>query len=151
MSHSYPLAESAEDALTPDYPAARTRAEAERQANGREIVSLETEWLNVSDADTENMLARADATMGMGFVQRYEDASGAPVLAVTYWKLGAKITSKVPKKPANKTAVKVSEPEGQKEDHTDDLYFRSGRTRPRRGCKPKVDPNQMDLFSGSDD
>lgn len=151
MSHSYPLAESAEDALTPDYPAARTRAEAERQANGREIVSLETEWLNVSDADAENMLARADATMGMGFVQRYEDAGGAPVLAVTYWKLGTELSSKSPAKPARKAPETVSESESQKEDHTDDLYFRSGRTKPRRGRKPKIDPNQMDLFSAPDD
>lgn len=115
-----------------------------------EVLALETEWVEVSEEGASEMLARADATMGMGFVQRYEDAAGAPVLAVTYWKLGE--AQKAPaKKEAKSEAAEAAPPED--EDHTDDLYFRSGRTKPRRGRKRKVDPNQMDLFEAdaSDD
>lgn len=146
MSHFYPLATSVEDALTPGHPVARTRAEAERLGNGKVIHSLETEWLNVSEADLPEMLAKAEATEGSGFVQRYEDSSGAPVLAITYWNLSAKAPEKKNKKAS--TPAETVEPEAAPtgEDHTDDLYFRSGRTKPRR--KSKIDPNQMDLFGG---
>lgn len=145
MSHFYPLAISVEDALTPGHPVARTRAEAERLSNGKVIHSLETEWLNVSEADLPKMLAKAEATEGSGFVQRYEDSSGAPVLAITYWNLSAKVSETKSKKASASTETVASEAAPAGEDHTDDLYFRSGRTKPRR--KSKIDPNQMDLFS----
>lgn len=148
MSHFYPLATSVEDALTAGHPVARTRAEAERLGDGQVIHSLETEWLNVSEADLPEMLAKAEATEGIGFVQRYEDASGAPVLAITYWHLGAKVPAKKSKKLAKPVEPEAAPPE---EDHTDDLYFRSGRTKRRRGRKSKIDSNQMDLFGGPKD
>ncbi|MEL6324166.1 MAG: hypothetical protein AAFQ84_08055, partial [Pseudomonadota bacterium] len=79
---------------------------------------------------------RADEGVGDGFVQRYEDQAGAPVLAVTYWKLA---DGEVVRPPAP-----VPELERTVEDTTDDLYFKAGRTRKRR--KRKIDPRQLDLF-----
>jgi len=105
------------------------------------VTQLETEWLSLSAQEAEAMKAAADAGPGGGFVQSYEDADGATVLAVTYWKLAG---------PGN---VPEAEPEREVEpppveDHTDDLYFRFGRTKKRGPRKKKVDPNQMDLFGG---
>lgn len=139
MSHLYPLATSATEALASPEPAARTRYEAETLAGEATIGGLETEWINPG----ENSDANAEAGVGAGFVQRYEDASGAPVYAVTYWKL--ETASK--KKPAKskKAAPKKAE------DDTDELYFRSGRTKPpKRKRAPKIDPRQLDLFTGPD-
>lgn len=141
MSHAYPLARTAVDALDAADHAARTRHEAERLAGeGVQIVSLETEWLTVAAADAERLMLQADSGVGDGFVQRYEDASGAPVLAVTYWKTAPQ--SKPAKQQGSARKVVAAKPS---EDHTDDLYFRSGRTKARRR-KRKVDPRQMDLF-----
>ena len=138
MSHTYPLGKTARDALKGAHEAARTRYEAEDLAGDVAIASLETEWITPSDKDLPKILEQAEANPGHGFVQHYEDGSGKTVLAVTYWKL-AKAKKK---KPAPKPKA---EPEGSQEDHTDDLYFKSGRTKKRRR-KRHVDPNQMDLF-----
>lgn len=141
MSHLYPLAASAKAALDAPEHAALTRAEAVRQAEGASVSGLETEWLTLSADEADAALARAESGVGTGFVQIYEDASGTPVLAVTYWKLAE--TGR-----AKETVVstpKPSQKEAEEADHTDDLYFRSGRTK-KRGRRKKVDPNQMDLF-----
>ena len=84
-------------------------------------------------------IEQAEQNPGHGFVQNYEDGSGNTVLAVTYWKL-----AKTPKKSKPK-ARPIPEPDPNQEDHTDDLYFKSGRTKKGRR-KTFVDPNQMDLF-----
>lgn len=139
MSHLYPLAISAKAALEAPEHAALTRAEAVRLAGVCPVLGLETEWLTLTPEDAQAIRAAAEANIGHGFVQAYEDANGASVLAVTYWKLAdAKAVLHPPKpaKPAQADDV---------EDHTDDLYFRSGRTK-RRGRKKKTDPNQLDLF-----
>ena len=86
MSHAYPLAICASEAFTAEH-AARTRYEAEALSDGVAIVALETEWLTPAPTEAQNMLTMADQANGKGFVQRYEDADGNPVLAVTYWKL----------------------------------------------------------------
>ncbi len=137
MSHAYPLGKTARDALKNAKDAARTRYEAEDLADGVAIDALETEWLTPSAKDLPKILEQAEANPGHGFVQNYEDGSGNTVLAVTYWKL-AKATKKA--KPKPEPAPKATE-----EDHTDDLYFKSGRTKKSRR-KTFVDPNQMDLF-----
>lgn len=140
MSHLYPLAEDHDVALSGTTPAARTRYEAERLANGLAVIALQTEWVAVSEEEIDSIFATAEAGPGEGFVQRYENADGTPVLAVTYWKLGA---------PLVKSASKPALPPSQipiEQDHTDDLYFRQGRTRKGRRKKGKPDPNQMDLF-----
>lgn len=143
MSHLYPLAASADEALKHATLAALTRYEAEALAEDREIVRLETEWISSAGDDVLSIMDAADAGPGQGFVQRYEDENGAPILAVTYWKLGGERKAK--------SAQKVTEepnPAETEEDHTDDLYFRSGRTKParKRSRKKYVDPRQIDMF-----
>ena len=93
MSHAYPLAICASEAFTAEH-AARTRYEAEALSDGVAIVALETEWLTPAPTEAQNMLTMADQANGKGFVQRYEDADGNPVLAVTYWKLKIFISGK---------------------------------------------------------
>lgn len=139
MSHIYPLGKTAKDALSNAKAAARTRYEAEDLSDGVAIAALETEWLTPAAKDLEKILAQAEDNPGHGFVQHYEDASGNTVLAVTYWKL-----AKAAKKPKPKPQPKA-EAKPDAEDHTDDLYFKSGRTKKSRK-KPFIDPNQMDLF-----
>lgn len=139
MSHTYPLGKTARDALKNASEAARTRYEAEDLADGVSITALETEWLTPKEKDLPKLLDQADANPGHGFVQHYEDGDGNTVLAVTYWKLG-KAAAKPKPQPASPAA-----PDPVDEDHTDDLYFRSGRTKKSRR-KRAVDPNQMDLF-----
>ena len=141
MSHLYPLAKSARAVLDAPLGAALTRAEAERLAQDMVVTQLETEWLNLNAKEAEAMKAAADAGPGVGFVQSYEDADGATVLAVTYWKLADANAQDVLQVPE---PAKAATPPPE-EDHTDDLYFRFGRTR-KRGSRKKVDPNQMDLF-----
>lgn len=139
MSHAYPLGKTARDALKNAQEAARTRYEAEDLAGEVAIEALETEWLTPSLKELPKILEQAAISPGQGFVQNYEDGSGNTVLAVTYWKL-----SKKPKKPKPKPK-KIAEPPASNQDHTDDLYFRSGRTKKARR-KRYADPNQMDLF-----
>ncbi len=146
MSHSYPLAKNAKAAIAPGLKSARTRAEAESLAPECVIDSLQTDWLPMSEAEVDALFNRKDEESASGFLQRYEDEKGAPVVAVTYWKTALKSPQKAPEKP--QTAPKAPRnapetPETAPKDHTDDLYFRRGRTKPRR---KKIDPNQMDLF-----
>lgn len=135
MSHTYPIARSAKAALKSDGPVARTRYEAEALAEDQIVASLETEWLTPATTDLDEILDQVASNPAHGFVQNYEDAKGNTVLAVTYWKL-AKPSKAKPKPPPK--------PKSQ-EDHTDDLYFRSGRTKKSKR-KKLVDPNQMDMF-----
>jgi len=135
MSHAYPLAKSAHAALARAETAARTRHEAVEAANGTAVASLETEWLTPAAKDLESLLEQAENGPGEGFLQRYEDADGHVVLAVTYWKLA----SGKPK------TVKPSEPAKPRPDHTDDLYFRRASSKKKRKTKPP-DPNQLSLF-----
>lgn len=142
MSHAYPLGKTARDALKSAKAAARTRYEAEDLADGVAIAALETEWITPAAKDLPKFLEQVETNPGQGFVQHYEDGSGNPVLAVTYWKL-----AKAAKKPKPKPKP-AAEPETG--DHTDDLYFKSGRTKKSRR-KQLVDPNQLDLFGAPKD
>lgn len=152
MSHTYPLAANADAALRPDAPAVRTRSEADALGErlACQVVALETDWLTVTESEAETILARADAAVGQGFVQRYEDEAGRPVLAVTYWKISEGKPGKIHESGSdgNAKADEQTPAIAATEDHTDDLYFRGGRTRRRR--KKPADPRQMDLFSGPD-
>ncbi|MBO6689744.1 MAG: hypothetical protein K0U61_12065 [Alphaproteobacteria bacterium] len=140
MSHAYPLGKTARDALKGTMEAARTRYEAEDLAGDVAIDALETEWITPSEKDLPKIMEQAADNPGHGFVQHYEDGSGKTVLAVTYWKL-AKVKKK---KPAPKPKPAPA-PHADQEDHTDDLYFKSGRTK-KSSRKRFIDPNQMDLF-----
>lgn len=144
MSHAYPLGKTARDALKNAQAAARTRYEAEELAEDIAIASLETEWITPAEKDLAKILEQAETNPGHGFVQNYEDGSGNTVLAVTYWKL-----AKTPKKPKPKPRP-IQNPDPAQEDHTDDLYFKSGRTKKSRR-KRFTDPNQMDLFGSEKD
>ncbi|MEM0986995.1 MAG: hypothetical protein AAGJ32_12185 [Pseudomonadota bacterium] len=153
MGHLYPLAEDARSALEGAEAAARTRADAERLAPGASVDALETEWITASEDEAVAMLANADQVAGDGFVQRYEDDAGQPVLAVTYWRIVPKETgaqAAPAPKPKTNDPVPSEPPREPEPDHTDDLYFRSGRTKKRRGRKRYVDPRQLDLFTGPD-
>lgn len=135
MSHTYPLAQTAHEAVASADKVARTRHEAEMAAGGQGVASLQTEWLTPSAEDLPALLERASEGPASGFLQHYEDASGNTVLAVTYWKLAATKKASKPKPAPPKPAAP---------DHTDDLYFRHDRARKRKA--KKVDQNQLDLF-----
>ena len=152
MSLAYPLANDAQDALSGANKAARTRHDAEEVAEDRAIEALETEWLKPDPDTVDAVTKQAESGDAKGFIQIYEDADGSPVLAVTYWKLGKQIAKKTPK-PAPEPKPKKDKPKKSEsevsQDHTDDLYFRHGRTRKSRR-KKYVDPRQMDLFTRPD-
>lgn len=149
MAHLFPLALNAADAVDAPELAARTRAGAEAlvEASAHRVVRLETEWLTLEPDEAARILAAAEATeWGDMFIQRYEDASGKPVLAVTYWKL---VDTAAPAKLASPEPEET--PKADETDDTDDLYFRKGRTKTRGARRKKIDPNQMDLFGTDND
>ncbi len=153
MGHLYPLARDARRALEGAAKAARTRADAERLAGADGIETLQTDWLTIDPAELDSLLALAEKAVGEGFVQRYEDAAGQPVLAVSYWRLAEPKPTGGTEAGAQETGARDTgppEPASPVPDHTDDLYFRAGRTLPRRPRKSRVDPRQLDLFSGPD-
>ena len=131
MSHLYPLAPSARAALSKDCAAARTRAEAKVQAGRQPLGGLRSEWLTLSAEESLALSSAIERGVEAGFIQRYEDQKGNTVIALTYWALGQP-PAEPPTSPARPGV-----------DHTDDLYFRNGRTRKRRR---QGDPNQLDLF-----
>mgnify|MGYP000557229557 FL=1 len=141
MPLTYPIATSAKTALAAGAHA-RSKAEAERSAGGS--VTLVSDWLRPSAAEYDKISDRIEAGLGEGFVQLYAGKSGAPVIAVTYWK----------RQKATKAAGKRAKPAVSTgaEDHTDDLYFSKARRKSsatRRRSAP-VDPRQMDLFTRPD-
>ncbi len=142
MSHTYPLARTAQEAFSSEV-VARTRRGAELRAQGVTVLSLETEWLTLDADEAEALLDQSESSIGTGFVQRYANASDSTVLAVTYWKLAR---GKVRAKADTDTSAR---PAPAAADDTDDLYFRSGRTKPRRRRR-KTDPRQLDLFMAPD-
>ncbi len=147
MGHLYPLAETPEAAIAGAPGAgARTFGEARRAAGERTILGLQTDWLTVSADEAVKILDAAENGVGQGFVQRYEDESGAPILAVTYWKLGKAEEAGAELEPEPPEPPRPAVP---KPDHTDDLYFRGGRTRQRKRG-PAGDPRQLDLFPRPD-
>ena len=139
MSHAYPLGKTVEDALKPEAAAARTLPEAEALAGGLKVAELAIDFLTMSEEAAESLIAAATGE-AHGHFQRYEDEHGNPVVAVTWWKLVA------PAAAAKKKAAKPKPeaPPTEAADHTDDLYFRRGRTKPSR--RRYVDPRQLDLF-----
>jgi len=152
MSHLYPLAQSAAEALQATRPAARTRHEAERLAQGTQVIRLATDWVSGAEGDVDMAALQASAGLSQGFIQAYEDESGKPAYAVTYWRLAGPVgapraaLAPPPEKPAPAEPAPRPDPP---EDHTDDLYFRSKRTK-RRARRRHVDPRQMDQFARPD-
>lgn len=133
MSLTYPIAETATEALTQPHGHARTKAAAQDLA-GQPVV-FHTEWLRPGPERAEEWQASVQAAMNTGSVQIYESEKGRPVIAISFWRMVDE----------SEIAPPPPKPKPQ-EDHADDLYFRSGRTRKK---KPKpIDPNQLDLFRG---
>lgn len=140
MSLAYPIAENLEDAARPGAKFARSRREAAELSPGFVVVGLETGWLHLTEAEALALFGAQGADGPAGHLQRYEDTSGHVVVAVSWWKLAdpkAAPSAKAPASPPKETG-------SEKSDHTDDLYFRRGRTKSKR--RKPVDPNQLDLF-----
>ena len=134
MSLSYPIANTAMDALTSPLGHERTQSAAKRHVGGP--VTFETEWLRLGPERLEEIQSSVQTAVAMGAAQIYETEKGRPVIALNYWRVLTDV-EKVFDRPAE------IDPARKKEDHTDNLYFRRGRTKPR---KKSVDPNQLDLF-----
>lgn len=140
MSQAFPIADRLEDALAKDAPVARTLADAARVAGGRRVCGLETSWLHLASEDADRLFESGEPDGAHGHIQRYEDTAGHVVVAVSWWKLtdpgaAGQVASAPPE----------SAPKSIGSDHTDDLYFRRGRTKPKR--RKVADPNQLDLFA----
>ncbi|MFN4023506.1 MAG: hypothetical protein ACK4MQ_01625 [Hyphomonas sp.] len=141
MSLAYPVARTLEEAITPGAKAARSRREAAALSTGLAVEGLETSWLHLAPDQADALFQSLGAEGAAGHIQRYEDTSGHAVVAVSWWKVVDPAAARAP-------AVRPFEPARPsplQEDHTDDLYFRRGRTKNRR--KKPADPNQLDLFS----
>ena len=146
MSLSYPIARSLEEATLPGAKIARTQREAADLSPGFAVEGLETSWLHLTEEEASALLGAQGADGPAGHIQRYEDTSGHVVVAVSWWKLSVPGQKRAPAKPA-KAEIRMPPPPppADKADHTDDLYFRRGRTKVRR--KKPADPNQLDLFA----
>jgi hypothetical protein len=142
MSLAYPVARSLEEAITPGVKCARSQREAGALSNGLAVDGLETSWLHLPPEDADALMRTISAEGPAGHLQRYEDTSGHTVLAVSWWKLADPVTQ--PR--SGKHSSRDHTPGTQEADHTDDLYFRRGRTKLKR--RRPVDPNQLDLFGG---
>ena len=140
MSLAYPIARSLDEATRPGVKTARTLREAAASSPGARVEGLETSWLHLTEEEAAALVAAQGLEGPAGYLQRYEDTSGHVVVAVTWWKLADPNAPKAapPPPPAAPPEAPASA------DHTDDLYFRRGRTKPRR--KRPIDPTQLDLF-----
>ncbi|MAK60021.1 MAG: hypothetical protein CMK09_03485 [Ponticaulis sp.] len=134
MTLAYPIANSAMQALTEPLGHERTQAAARKAAAGP--VTFETEWLRPGPERQEDLQPYVQSAVAMGAAQIYETEKGRPVIALNYWRVMTE-AEQVFDQPV------ATDPARKREDHTDNLYFRRGRTKPKK--KP-VDPNQLDLF-----
>ncbi|MFN3912881.1 hypothetical protein [Hyphomonas sp.] len=141
MSLAYPIARSLEEATRPGVKTARTQREAVAVSEGARVDGLETSWLHLTEDEAAALVAAQGMDGAAGHLQRYEDTSGHVVVAVTWWKLADPNAPRMPAPPPPDVPLV---PDAPASDHTDDLYFRRGRTKPRR--KRRIDPNQLDLF-----
>jgi hypothetical protein len=147
MPLMFPIARTARAALEAE-GGARTVAEA-RELAGADV-TLVSEWVRPTPAEREEVEGLAQAGVGRGFVQFYEDAKGRPVFAVSFWKPVTAGKAKAAKKgKAAKAEAQPEEAVRPAEDHTDDLYFAKKGAKPKRR-KRAVDPQQLDLFTGPD-
>lgn len=142
MSLAYPVARTLDEAITSGVKTARSRREALALSEGRAIEGLETSWLHLPPEDADALFRSLGAEGPAGHIQRYEDTSGHTVVAVSWWKV---VDPGAARGPENRVFEPAPATPPPAEDHTDDLYFRRGRTKTRR--RKPVDPNQMDLFS----
>jgi hypothetical protein len=140
MSLAYPIAQTLEDAARPGVKFARSRREAAELSPGLAVVGLETGWLHLTEAEALALFGAQGADGPAGHLQRYEDTSGHVVVAISWWKVADPKAAPSQLPPPAIPAATARD----KSDHTDDLYFRRGRTKSKR--RKPVDPNQLDLF-----
>lgn len=141
MSLAYPIARSLQEAIAPGVRTARSQSEAASLSPGYRVEGLETGWLHLADDQAQALLGAQGADGPAGHLQRYEDTSGHTVIAVSWWLIAEPGS---PPKPKPAPPPPEPEPPATGSDHTDDLYFRRGRTKTRR--RKASDPNQLDLF-----
>lgn len=122
---SYPVAANVYEALMSDGPYINTFRSARDLAIIEDKLALD--WVKIPEIekalpDLEGGLKiRIDNGISEGFVQVFEDATGAPIYAVSYWKTLS-------------TAEAIEKP----------------LTVPRkRSTRKNIDPNQLDLFGGN--
>lgn len=142
MSLAYPIARSLEEATQPGVKTARSLSEAVSLSPGYRVERLETGWLHLPEAEAIALLAAQGADGPAGHLQRYEDTSGHVVIAVSWWLIADPKSPPKPR-PAPPPPPETASPSAES-DHTDDLYFRRGRTKTKR--RKASDPNQLDLF-----
>ncbi len=147
MGLAYPLATDARAALDADDDRFfQTLGEA--RIKGGERVVLATQWLKPEPDQVDALRDKADAHLGRGFVQIYENADGETVLAVSYWK---ELTEDQAEAVASESARRKAE---AAVEHTTDTYFTKPEERRKRFGKgktrPRLDPRQLDFFRGPD-
>jgi len=147
MSLAYPIACSLEEAIAPGVRTARTQSEAVSLSPGFRVEGLETGWLHLPEDQARALLSSQGADGPAGHIQHYEDTSGHVVIALSWWLIADPKSPPRPK-PAPSALPEPEAPAGETSaDHTDDLYFRRGRTKTRR--RKPADPNQLDLFKSA--
>ena len=145
MSHVFPLASNAEEALQENAPKARTKREAVVQNDGVPLSKgLVHDWIRFPRDKESELRNLAEKGRDLGFVQSYEDAETEEIVyAVTYWKV-----SKIVQSPSqsNKVATTENTTALQKS------FNGSARTQKTRRSKRRKsfdrDGKQLDLFSG---
>jgi hypothetical protein len=150
MPLTFPLAETARAALDA-LVTARTVGEARDKAGAP--VSLVSEWLRPTAAESESLQEQVASGISQGYVQSYEDNQGNPVFSVTFWRRG--LARVVPQPVMRPAPAEPAAPPAPPPDTVDDLYFEKPHTSARRGGNRRggrrpSDPNQLDLFTGPD-
>lgn len=147
MSHVFPIATTAEEALMDSSPKARTMREANNHKKAEfTLQGLEHEWIRFAQEDDSELRKLAEKGRDLGFVQSYEDVETAEtVYAVTYWKVSLESTE------ATET-IKVSSephsPEIRKPKSAPTALRNSKKTKKRKPVQQ--DGRQLELFSGPD-
>jgi hypothetical protein len=85
MTLAYPIAHTAQEALYADCPQVGHAEAAARRAGGP--VSLALEWVRPTAEEAEAAEEAVRNGLAAGYAQGYQDARGAPVIAVTYWRI----------------------------------------------------------------
>lgn len=147
MSHLFPLATSAENALQESVPKARTEREA-RDLGEEDCVlyGLVHDWIRFARDDQSKMREQAEKGRDRGFVQSYEDANtGEIVYAITYWQISKGNNADVRQK---KVANESPESHVPKPRNLAIPNPKPRRTKKRK--TPQGDGRQLNLFSGPD-
>ncbi len=147
MSHVFPLATTAEEALKDSSPKVRTKREANDQKKAEyTLQGLVHDWIRLPQEDDSELKKLAEKGRDIGFVQSYEDAETAEIVyAVTYWKLMLEAIEVPPTKTA---PTELPKPESKKPSNPPITTRNPKKTKKRKPVKR--DGRQLELFSGPD-